>query len=307
MFKIKRANKFDVKPNAAMPLFLITLSCLNLSGCSSTDYLNQDEVAQIKTAAVVIYSVPQEIISDDRDATEIDRDKSQRLEDMNFLTMAGDLVGGATKKVTDFLDDESSVKKNISGTEAADIALPQFISEMRKLKGWSFKTPTDVASNSEYQSLSAELLQDEDIKLERSSTRSAKAPTNYVEIGLPYNHTATVDYYESPQFKLWAEKTANALDVDAIIVMNDTGFATDGQSLFRGANCYTKSAFHFAMFNRKGEKIVDTRSAFEESTIIPQQGCVNGAFLDADYVNALKQHGKDQAKVIVEKLNTIKS
>lgn len=60
--------------------------------------------------------------------------------------------------------------------------------------------------------------------------------------------------------------------MDAIIVMNDTGFATDGQSFFSGANCYTKSAF-----------------------------------LDADYVNALKQHGKDQAKVIVEKLNTIKS
>ncbi len=307
MFKMKLKSMFNVKPKMVLSLSLLTLSSVSLFGCSSTDYINQEEVSQIKTAAVVIYSVPQEIVADNRDATQIDRDKSQNFEDMNFLSIAGNLVGGATKKVTDFLDSESDVKKNISGTEAADIALPQFISEMRKLKGWSFKTPTDVASNSEYQALSAELLQDQDIKLERSSTRIAKAPTNYVEIGLPYNHTATVDYYENPQFKLWAEKTANALDVDAIIVMNDTGFATDGQSFFSGANCYTKSAFHFAMFNKKGEKIVDTRSAFEESTIIPQQGCVDGAFLKSDYINALKQHGKDQAKVIVEKLNTIKS
>lgn len=307
MFDTKVKTIFNVKPMKVLSLPLVTLTCVSLFGCSSTDYINQEEFSKVKTAAVVIYSVPKVIVADNRDATEIDRDKSLRLENLNLLTMAGEAVGGTTKKITDFIDNESSVKKHISGTEAANIALPQFISEMRKLKGWSFITPIDVGANSEYQELSAELMQDEDIKLERSSTRKAQAPTNYVEIGLPYNHTATVDYYDNPQFQIWAEKTASALNVDAIIIMNDTGFATDGQSLFSGSNCYTKSAFHFAMFNSKGEKIVDTRSAFEESTIIPQQGCVKGAFLNSDYVNALKQHGKDQAKVIVEKLNTIKS
>lgn len=307
MFKMKLKSMFNVKPKMVLPLSLLTLSSVSLFGCSSTDYINQDEVSQIKTAAVVIYSVPQEIVSDNRDATQIDRDKSQNSEDMNFLSIAGNLVGGATKNVTDFLDSESDVKKNISGTEAADIALPQFISEMRKLKGWSFITPAEVTANSEYKLLSSELMKNEDIKLERSSTRRAKAPTNYVEIGLPYNHTATVDYYDNSQFKIWTKKMAIALNVDAVIVMSDTGFATDGQSFFSGANCYTKSAFHFAMFNKKGEKIVDTRSDFEESTIIPQQGCVDGAFLKSDYINALKQHGKDQAKVIAEKLSTIKS
>ncbi|WP_211235794.1 hypothetical protein [Psychromonas aquimarina] len=295
--------KFNVNSMKKVIFGFAGLSTVALSGCS-TDYLNREEYNQVKTAAVVIYSVPVDIVSNELDAKDISQDGSSP--DMNMLSFAGDLLGGVAKKTTDFLDSESHIKKQISGQEAANIALPEFVSELHRINGWNFITPVEVASNSEYQNLSARLLQDQIIKIERSSARAAQAPANYVELGLPYNHTTSVGYYQHEPFKQWAANVSKALNVDAVIVMNDTGFATDAKSIFTGGSCITKSAFHFAMFNNKGEKIADTRADFNESTVIEQSGCVSGSFHDVDYVNALKQHGIDQAKVIAAKLASIK-
>lgn len=296
-----------LKPTKQHLLILTSILTVNLMGCSSSDYLNHEEYNQINSAAVVIYSVPSEIVSDTRDAVDISSSKGTEFNSMDMLSLAGSALGGAAKKVTHFIDPNSSVQKTIPGNEAANVALPQFISEMRKQKGWSIMSPQQVAANLDYQAYSTELMKNEDLASEKSaSTRKAIGPNNYLEIGLPYNHTSTIDYYENSEFQTWVKKTAKTLNVDALIVMSDTGFATDGQSLFSGANCFTKSAFHFAIFNSQGVKIADTRASFEESTIIPQQGCVDGAFHKVDYINALKQHGRDQATAILDKLDSIK-
>ena len=293
---------FNIKFVGVFSRVLLGGATLLLTACG-TDYLNQEQYSKVEKVAVVIYSVPELIASDDRDATDINTNKKQEI---NLLSLAGSLLGSTVKKATDFIDPESSLQKQIVGTEAANVALPQFISEMRKLNGWIMLNPKQVSENASYQQLSMQLMRDADIEQEKSMSRRANGPSNYLTLGLPYNHTSDVDYYENAAFKQWVKETTQALHVDALIVMNDTGFATDQKSLFFGGRCFTKSAFHFAMFDYKGEKIVDTRSSFEESKIITNSLCANGAFYKSDYINALKQHGKDQAIVITAKLNELK-
>jgi hypothetical protein len=275
---------------------------LTLAGCASSglNIVNHDDLERVETVAVAMYTVPKMIKADDRDAVEIDKDAEVELDP---FAMAGSLFGGVIKKTIDFVDVDKLSQKVTPGSEAADITLPHFIAEMRKLKGWSFRTPKQVAENTEYQELNQALLQNEEIQLEVSSSRGASAASGQINLGLPLNHTANLDYYHNPDFKQWAADTAKALDVDAIILLQDTGFATDGQSLFSGANCFTKSAFHYAMFDKRGHMIAATRANFEESTIIPHGGCNDGAFPKTDYVNAFKQHGRDQAKAISDVLD----
>jgi|GEM_PF-3095200 len=276
-----------------------------LAGCASHDHVNQDELDRIQSTAVVMYSVPQTISVNSKEATEITHTQSSRLDNADMLNLAGDMLGGLAKKATD-LATSNYFKKDIDGQEAANIALPYFINELNKLEGWKVTSPVDVAQSKVYQSASKNFASDDSLKMTKQTARKALAPTGFVNLGLPDGHNANVAFYDNDTFKQWAAKTARDLNVDSVIVIADTGIATDQTSLFSGGKCYVKSAFHFAMFDNNGEKIVDTRADYEKGTIQNQHGCSNGQFHKKDYMNAMQQHGLDQANAVSQKLNELK-
>ncbi|MEJ2762597.1 hypothetical protein VV869_01135 [Photobacterium sp. MCCC 1A19761] len=278
------------------------LAGLLLSGCAR-HMIQQAQLDQVNSVAVVMYAVPQTIIADERKPTDINGDKDIGIA-VDPLAIAGQLLGGTTQKVLNVFDNMADIQQEIDGNEAANLTLAAMIAELHQQQPWQFLTPEQVAANPEYQSLSAGLLQSQSIQLQQQIRRDAGVPDGYLNLGLPYSHGELINYYDYPEFRLWVEKTAQALQVDAVMLVHDTGFATDQQSLFRGGDCFTKSAFHVAMFNRRGELIVDTRGSFEEAPEIPQQGCVNGMFHKADYKAALFEHGTTQARVITERLKS---
>lgn len=283
-------------------ILLIGLASLMvlLQGCSR-HVVDESQLAQVQTVAVVMYSVPETIVMDARKPKDITDDKDSS--GLSALSLAGDLLGGTAKKTADFFDSTSHIQKEIDGTVAAELSMASMIIELNEGMGWTFVMPQQVASNEMYQRLTDDLLKSPRFQAQLSTRRSAGVPTGYINLGLPHGDGEIISYHSNEEFKLWLSKVARALNVDAVIVASDTGYATDGKSLLRGGGCITKSATQFAMFNVNGEMIVDTRISFDESTKIEQSGCVYGQFHKSDYKSALVQHGTDQGRMIVEKLN----
>lgn len=279
-------------------LCAVTALATTLVGCSR-NVINQSELASVKRVAVVMYSVPSTIVVDSRKPEEIAEDKGRVID---AFSLASSMLEGTAKSVVDTFDSTSHVQKEISGTQAANISLAAMISELSTENQWSFVLPTEVAANEVYQQQSLLLANSQRFKLESSTRRAAGVPTGYINLGLPHGHGEVMTYQDTPEFKAWAAKVTRALNVDAVIVVSDTGYATDSKSLFRGGACITKSAMHYAMFNVNGEQIVDTRVSFEEAPEIEQSGCVSGSFYKSDYKGALVVHGTEQGRVIAEKL-----
>ncbi|ENB4326686.1 hypothetical protein ABHV50_000688 [Vibrio vulnificus] len=271
-----------------------------LLGCSR-HIVNQSELDQVKRVAVIMYSVPETIVRDVRDPKEISDDRQ-----MDSFSFAGDMLGSlgdGVKKAADVLDSTSHIQKQINGVEAAEITLVAMITELSKETGWAFLSPSEVSSNERYQALSTDLRNTTAMKMEADIRRAAGVPTGYINLGLPHGHGEVISYQSNEEFRTWVSQIARVLDVDAVIVASDTGYATDGKSLIRGGACITKSAMHFAMFNVNGDLIVDTRVSFDEAPKVQQSGCVNGSFYKSDYKGALIEHGREQARQIVAKLS----
>ncbi|MCM5511267.1 MULTISPECIES: hypothetical protein [Vibrio] len=282
-------------------LLTLVSAVVMIQGCTR-NVINQTELAQVKKVAVVMYSVPETIVRDVRDPEDISEDKQVMAFDA--LSMASQLLDGSAKKVVNMMDSTSHVQKQIDGQEAADISLVAMLSELSDETGWQYLTPQQVADNTEYQQLSLKLASSQHMTMERSIRRHAAVPAGYVNLGLPHGHAEVMSYQDREEFKLWASKVARALNVDAVILVSDTGYATDSKSLLIGGGCYTKSAMHYAMYNVNGEQIVDTRVSFSEAPMIEQSGCVDGSFFKSDYKGALVEHGQEQGRKIAEKLRS---
>ncbi|MDC5707044.1 hypothetical protein OPW41_19715 [Vibrio europaeus] len=282
------------------------VASLTLAGCATHDHINKDEVAQIKSVAVVMYNVPAFIEPNTEKPEQIEHSQGGGFDSGDLLGLAGNMVGGVAKDVTDFAT-QAHIKKRIDGQEAANLALPNFVTELAKKEGWKVKSPSEVLNNATYRAETANLIANDEIKSLTSFGRATAGPADYANLTLPSSYNVNVPYYETEAFKQFAAKSARALDVDAVIVLSDTGFATDQTGLFSGGKCYSKSAFHYAMFNINGEKVLETRASFDQSNIVEKHGCVNGKFLEKDYRRAMQQHGKDQADAISIKLKELRA
>lgn len=282
------------------------VASLTLAGCVSHDHINKDEVASIKSVAVIMYNVPGHIEANEEKPEMIEDSKTSAFDSGDLIGMAGSMMGGIAKDVTDIAT-QAHIQKRIEGEDAANLALPTFITELAQKEGWKVTAPSDVAANEIYREESLKLMTNDEVKSLTSFGRDTAGPTSHARLTLPSGYNINVPYYDTAAFKEFAAKSARALNVDAVIVLSDTGFATDSTSIFSGMNCHSKSAFHYAMFNINGEKILETRASFEESTIVKQKGCVKGSFHKVDYKRAMQQHGKDQADALATKLDELRS
>ena len=269
-----------------------------LLGCT-TNMVNTSALAKVNKVAVVMYSVPETIVVNTRDPQDITESISGSYDTMSMLS---GLLNGASKKIINTFDSTSHIETNINGEEAANISLAAMIVELSELNGWELLNPNAVATNKVYQDQSAKFAYSQRMQLEISTRQKAAVPRGYLNLGLPHGHGEVIGYQETKEFRDWASRVARTLNVDAVIIVSDTGYATDSKSLFRGGACYTKSAMHFAMFDVNGELIVNTRASFDEAPTIEQSGCVSGSFFKSDYKSALVQHGKEQGRVISEKI-----
>lgn len=270
-----------------------------LIGCTS-NMVNTSALAEVKKVAVVMYSVPETIVADTRDPEDITESKNGSYDAMSLV---GGMLSGTAKKVVNTFDSTSHVQKNINGQEAANISLTAMIVELSEETGWSFLTPAEVASNTVYQQQSAKLADTQRMQMEIATRQKAAVPDGYLNLGLPHGHGEVIGYQDTNEYKDWVRRISRSLNVDAIIIVSDTGYATDGKSLFSGGACYTKSAMHITMFDVNGELIVNTRASFDEAPEVQQSGCVSGSFFRSDYKSALVQHGTEQGRVIAEKLS----
>ncbi|MGF1776182.1 hypothetical protein [Vibrio nomapromontoriensis] len=284
-----------------LPILIATA----MTGCAS-DYVNNQELNQVESVAIVVFNVPEYITRNTEDPEKISKEMNSSFSSSDLLAMAGNQIGGIVKDATD-LATQSHIMKRIDGTEAANISITKFANQLGKLEGWTILPPSEVIANSTYKQVSADILSDPQIKTSVSFARATKSPQHYIQLPLPSSYNTQPDYYKQPSFTQGMATISRALNVDAVIVINDTGFSTDQESIFVGGNCFTKSALQYAMFNNNGEVIVDTRASFEKGNIVEQKGCVSGSFHDVDYIKALKAHGSKQAEVVHDKLNKIRS
>lgn len=276
-----------------------------ISGCAS-DYVNQNQLNSINSVAIVVYNVPEYVAKNTEEPENITSNVEPSFGASDLLSFAGAKIGGITKDITDVAS-QSHIIKQIDGMEAANITVEQFAIELSEAEGWKVVPPSKVTANPVYQAASKSIMENEKVQTSISFARASSSPSNFIPLTLPRTYSSQPDYVKQEVFTQGMAKISRALNVDAVIVINDTGFATDQESLFSGGDCFTKSALQYAMFDVNGQLIVDTRASFEKSPIGKQQGCVNGAFHKTDYVDALKQHGKMQASVIHDKLTSLRS
>lgn len=245
-------RKFEWSPGKAVLLALALGGMLWLTGCG-TAMINKPELAKVKTAAVVVFTVPTQI-----EYWEDPRDHTRSL-------LAAIIEAAASG----------------DGAQAATVSYGTFTEALNQ-QGLPFKvlSQANVKSSAAFKTLVAEIQSGQDMMEAKEDDDSlisitfitgdprvvdGSAPDGMVEFGLvSEKHWGDADPLAgTEEERAFIIKSIAALGVDAAIVVADPGFAFACEACIGGTGAGTTgSAFMIGMFNRQGAPILAMRQWF---------------------------------------------
>lgn len=259
----------------------LSLSVL-LSACSlGKNTVNLNEVKKVKSVAVIMYTVPEQIVYRD----DVKKSSTSQL--------AEDLIG-----------------KN--GGEAANAAVISFTETLQK-QGLPFKVMTnaEVMSNADFVALykpaTVEKKKVDDSLLGQTLSFLAtpkpsylgSGPVNMNQYGLVTAWGADTALTGKPGEDAYIKKAIEALKVDAVLVVNDTGFSFSceacigiGDSMSGAAS--TGSAFNATLITRSGP-VMNIREWF--GTTDDQAPMLMGIVDPTEHTALFEEHGRRMAEV----------
>lgn len=268
-------------------LYAVLSLSVFLTACSfGKNTVNVEEVRKIKNVAVIMYTVPEQIVYRDNP-----RDNSTGL----LAALA-----------------EAAIGKN--GNNAADTAVKTFTETLQK-QGLSFKIMaySKVVSNAEFaglnQPVSAAEKQTDDSFLGKSlsflgSVSGSKssvgvAPKKMNQYGLVADWFADTALTNNSGEDDYIKKAIEALKVDAVLVVNDPGFSFSCEACVGTAGAMngaasTGSAFNATLVARSGS-VMNIREWF--ATTDEQGAMVTGIVDPTEHKALFEEHGRKMAQV----------
>ena len=269
-------------------LYITLLLPVMLTACFGKNTVKVEEVKKVKSVAVIMYTVPQDIYYKD-DAREGGKS--------GLALLAEAVIGN-------------------SGNQAANAAVETFTGELRK-QGLSFSVMpySDVVSNAKFAALykpfSYPKKKTEEgalgmalsfLSAGANQVTRATSPKNMSHFGLAPIWSADTALTNKPGENDYIKKAIEALKVDGVLVINDTGFSFSceacigiGGSMSGVAS--TGSAFNATLITRSGP-VMNIREWF--GTTDEQATMVAGIVDPTEYDNLFKEHGKRMAEVFAE-------
>jgi len=268
-------------------LYSVLLLSVFLAACSfgRTD-VNADAVKKIKKVAVIMYTVPEQIIYKDDSRTTSKNTSAQLVED---------LIG-----------------KN--GKQAADVAVRTFTETLQK-QGLPFEVmlhsqvvsntkfaalykPTVIVKEKEDDSLLGQTLSFLSSTAEKPSYLGS-APAKMNEYGLTMGWSVGSALTGKPGESEYIKKAIEALKVDAVLVVNDPGLSFSceacvgfGDSMNGAAS--TASAFNATLITRTGP-VMNIQEWFASTD--DQAVMVMGVVDPTEHKSLFEEHGRRMAEV----------
>lgn len=271
--------------------FVLGTSLIFLMSCGGTTVFNKPGIAKVKTVAVVIYSVPSEIVYRE-DPKEKD---------------AGFSLDAVVKKAM------KELAKG-KGEEAASVSLGSFIETINQ-QGLPFTviSKDQMMSNSAFTSLyvprEAPGAEEEGVADMAMSMFGGgdvdlgTGPEGINAFGLKSSYTDENALTGSENEMEYIKNAIQALNVDAALVINDYGYsfscqACIGTSATMAGSGSTGSAFHASLIYKDGQVLANIRQWFGATSA--------GAVMLNSMVNPLqheslyKRHGEKTAELYAE-------
>lgn len=268
-------------------LYITILLTVVLAACSfGKNTVNVEEVKKIKTVAVIMYTVPEQI-SYRSDA----RDNSTGL----LAALAETAIGN-------------------NGNNAADDAVKTFTEALRK-QGLSFSVMphSKVISNAKFTALykpvsAAKKQADEGLlgkslsflgSMSGSKSAVGVAPKKMNQYGLVADWRGDTALTNNEGENEYIKKAIEALKVDAVLVVNDMGFsfsceACVGVSSAMSGVASTGSAFNATLISRSGP-VMNIREWFATTD---EQGAMLAGIVDpTEHKELFEEHGRKMAEV----------
>jgi hypothetical protein len=266
------------------------LTVVFVASCSSMlkREVSVNEVNNVKTAAVIIYTVP----------TKIEHRDNPRVKNSDGLLSA-----------------VMKMSARASSKEAATLAHKTFSETLQK-QNLPFKVISrkKIMSNKKFIALRSTIKakpKEEKNALtsalsfiggSTSSKLTGKAPEKMVEFGLtPWGSKGSA-LIGTPEEKKYIMAAIKALKVDAAIVVVDPGYSFSCEVCIGGSGAAsTGSAFSVSMIDKNGKEIVALDEWF--ATTDAQAAMVSGAVNPLQHASLFEEHGRKLATVFVGSLN----
>lgn len=261
------------------PMVLL-LAGVFLVACGKSE-VNKPEVNKVRTAAVIIFTVPQEIkYSADPTAKETSL--------LNAVVQAAAAGNGA----------RAATISHGTFTEAlAQQGLPFRVltaAEMKRNAAFNKLHVTPVMKSEE-----AGLMGKMTSMFGRSGPVEGAAPDGLNQYGLPQNWSDGNPVLGTPEELQYIVDATKALNVDAALVVADPGYSFACEACVGGVGAgSTGSAFMVTMINRKGEPILSTREWF--ATTDEQAAMAAYAVNPLEHDDLYAEHGRKMAAVFAD-------
>ncbi len=258
----------------------VLLAGLLLVACGKSE-VNKPEVNKVRTAAVVIFTVPQAIkYSDD-----------------------------PTEKETSLLSAVVQAAAAGNGARAATLSHGTFTEALAK-QGLPFRvlTAAEMKRNAAFNKLHVAVVaksEDEGLMgkmtsmFGRSGPVEGAAPDGLNQYGMPQNWSDGNPVMGKPEELRYILDAMKALNVDAALVVADPGYSFACEACAGGVGAGTTgSAFMVTMINRKGEPILSTREWF--ATTDEQAAMAAYAVNPLEHDDLYAEHGRKMAAVFAD-------
>lgn len=257
---------------------------LILAGCSfGNATIDRQAMNKVQKVGVVIYTVPKEI-----------KYRSDPRGEQSTLAQIAELAG----------------VKNGDGTVAATVAHKEFIKTLNK-QGLPFKIVSynKMKKNSNLKKLYTQPKEKNEgnkgllgsLLGSMSNKPEGRAPKGFNEYGLSNNWIDGKALTGQDGEKEYIQQAIKALNVDAVLVINDTGFSFACEACIASSGAAsTGSAFTASLVDPSGNAIMNMREWF--ATTDAQAPMVTGVVDPRKHKHLFKEHGKKMAIVFADYL-----
>lgn len=262
-------------------LLLLATTVTALAGCGTARKFEKTKVKSVKNVAVVIYTVPQTISYSSN---------SREAGSKGLLASAMGAAGAG------------------SGADAATLSHKTFIENMQNAKDLPFTVMSykDMMANKNFRSLYTPPKEEKKSALTSAlgfigvgkKIKDGAAPANLNQYGIaPWEIGTAISGTEEEM--VYIKKAIAALNVDAVLVINDPGFSFSCEAcIAQSGAASTGSAFNATLLTKDGDIIMDIHEYF--LTTDAQAAMVTGAVNPLQHESLFKEHGKKTAVVLAK-------
>ncbi len=271
-------------------LLIIFISIALISACGLKRDMNAGEIKRIKKVAVVLYTVPEQIVR---------RSSPTKAPDNGLLGLAADIVEGNVG-----LNAANSAHKTFTET-LNNQSLPfNVMSQSEMMSNQVFKAlyvpPKPKHVRKEAKGVAGFLggmLMD---AITPPPEMQGIAPTNMMQYGLTVYASGSALTGKSGELN-YIRKAIEALKVDAAILINDSGFSYSCEICIGDSGAAsTGSAFTATMITREGSVILNMQEWF--ATTDAQAAMYSGIVNPLQQTSLFEEHGRKMAIVLADSL-----